>query len=113
MLTITERGTSTQETRHPGAEVTLHLLTITRLPSSASDYCDRAQTSATMAPPRHMPVPTRCTISTARMVARLGRASMLNRLRRPKVASTKTTRRDSRRELMDSHLLSVVDEQAV
>jgi hypothetical protein len=46
------------------------------------------------------------------MVARVGRASMLPRLRRPKVARTKTTRKDSRRELMDYHLLSVVDEES-
>jgi len=52
----------------------------TGAPRRASDYCERAQASATMAPPRHMPVPTRCTISTARMVARVGRASMLQRL---------------------------------
>src|SRR5580765_5155465 len=65
-----------------------------------------------MAPPKHMPVPMRCTKSTARMVARGGRASMLQRLRRPKAARTKTTRRDSRRELMDYHLLSVVDEES-
>jgi hypothetical protein len=65
-----------------------------------------------MAAPRHMPVPMRCTKSTARMVATVGRASMLQRLRRPKAARTKTTRRDSRRELMDYHLLSVVDEES-
>src|SRR5262245_65596410 len=59
-----------------------------------------------------MPVPMRCTKSTARMVARVGRASMLQRLRRPKAARTKTTRKDSRRELMDHHLLSVVDEES-
>jgi hypothetical protein len=46
------------------------------------------------------------------MVARVGRASMLKRLRRPKAARTKTTRNDSRRERMDYHLLSVVDEEA-
>jgi hypothetical protein len=42
------------------------------------------------------------------MVARLGRASMVKRLRRPKAARTKTTLKDSRRELMDYYLLSVV-----
>jgi hypothetical protein len=46
------------------------------------------------------------------MVAMVGRASMLQRLRRPKAARTKTIRRDSRRELMDYPLLSVVDEEA-
>jgi hypothetical protein len=46
------------------------------------------------------------------MVARDGRASMLQRLRRPKAARTKTTRKDSRRELMDYYLLSVVDEES-
>src|SRR6185503_18602685 len=65
-----------------------------------------------MAPPKHMPVPMRCTKSTARMVARDGRPSMLKRLRRPKAARTKATRRDSRRELMDYHLLTVVDEES-
>jgi len=44
------------------------------------------------------------------MLARVGRASMLQRLRRPKAARTKTTRR-SRRELIDYHLSSVVDEE--
>src|SRR5262245_7363998 len=38
----------------------------------ASDYCERAQANATRAAPRHMPVPMRCTKSTARMVARVG-----------------------------------------
>jgi len=37
---------------------------------------------------------------------------MLKRLRRPKAARTKTTLRDSRRELIDYHLLSVVDEES-
>ena len=37
---------------------------------------------------------------------------MLQRLRRPKAARTKTTRKDSRRDLMDYHLLSVVDEES-
>jgi len=76
-----------------------------------SNYSERAQTSATMAPPRHMPVPMRCTKSTGRMVARLGRPSMLQRLRRPKAARTKATRKDSRRELMDYDLLGVVAEE--
>ena len=64
-----------------------------------------------MAPPRHMPVPMRCTKSTGRMVARVGRPSMLQRLRRPKAARTKATRKDSRRELMDYDLLGVVAEE--
>jgi hypothetical protein len=46
------------------------------------------------------------------MVARVGRARMLSRLKRPKVARTKGTRKDSRRELMDYYLLSVVYEKA-
>lgn len=77
----------------------------------ATDYFERAQANATRAPPRHMPVPMRCTKSTGRMVARVGRPSMLQRLRRPKAARTKTTRKDSGRKLIDYHLLSFVDEE--
>lgn len=76
-----------------------------------SDDLERAQASATMAPPRHMPVPIRWMKSTTRMVARVGRVSMLQRPSRPKAARTKTTRRDSRRELMNYHLLSTVVEE--
>ena len=59
-----------------------------------------------------MPVPMRCTKSTGRMVARVGRASMLQRLTRPNAARTKAIRKDSRRELMGYHLLSVVDDES-
>src|SRR6185369_13995433 len=102
--------TQQQRTQHAGDDahhVRTHCVRLT-----ASDFCERAQTNATMAPPKHMPVPMRCTKSTARMVARVGRVSMLKRLRRPKAARTKATRRDSRRELMDYHLLNVVDEES-
>ncbi len=36
---------------------------------------------------------------------------MLQRLRRPKAARTKTTRKDSRRERIGFYLISVVDEE--
>lgn len=63
----------------------------------------------TIAPPKHMPVPIRCTTSTARMFAKAERFSMAKKLMTPKAVSMKKMRRNLRRSFIDCPLNCLSD----